>query len=862
MIHTKADVPVFAQQLSRTRGRSNFNEDRQPLSHYGLQTGDSITVHSVPEMNTPQSYRVEMLETELIVEARRYDTVEKVKQFLKEQDSRELRLSYNGEELEDHHTLAYYQAEGELLAFLREEFPLTIESACKTKCQLVANPACTVASILPRAIRKCRLEDSSDIRLVSSTAVLEPEASLSSLGLSVPVTLYLDKPFCLHVTSSLSSSFTVSVHFFDTIAVAKKEITQSSAKLLSAEIRLFWQMTELENDQKVGKVVPHEYSSISALQPEEVQISLKTHGYSDLYLPISPQESVNTFLKRHNVYSYCIVALVHNGKVLEDSLPLRQQGVSHGDNLQCYTDFSILLLDKREFKCRMLLPTQGKSLKHTIKAQERTPMKQQTLYLINSSDRLTALQSTDELHYSYEKVLLLLPGQIVLSLKNSDATCIQVAGALSDTVAEFKLRVQEANHVPSSQQRLYAGEQLLEDQLTLAACGLTHMQELSLFTENELLLQVQDSLGVVVDFLVRREKTIREIKNTMWSCGKFWFQYQKSSRLHLLRDGQELPDDLKVSKSGFAPRQRINLVMEGERMLTIRTCHSEPIVRLYRPTDTIRTVKESFAQCYFPYDTKRLDDLYLNRNLLADTATLEECLPSKCELEYLNQEENYLVYVRDLGGNVVRVGVCDEDKSILALKRKWSYRNSHRPSSVKLLYKGKVLKDAYSLGNLTPWCQLDILLQTDWLVWIKPADRPSFSIGVRPDQPVRSMKEAIKEMYPYSEPLQLVSGTVLLLDENLVSQTILRNGGTVLLHDFLSVLVFVHSHLGPTAAFVLLPSARIAHLKIFIERKLLYRREHLLLTYNQAEARNDQCLTDFPYADFLSLELSLSRLAR
>ena len=858
MIHVKADVPVFAQQISTPRGRGSINEDRQPLSHYGVQTGDSFTVYIVPEMNTPQFYRVEMLETEVRIEARRYDTVKNVKQLLREQGCTELRLSHNGEELEDHHTLAYYQVENELLAFQGEEFPLVIENACKIKCQLVASPACTVASVLPRAMGKCRLEDNSDARLVSSTAVLKPEATLSSLGLSVPATLYLDKPFNLYITSSWSA-FSLYVHFFDTVAATKKEIAQKAKESLSADMRVFWEMKELENDQRVGNAVPYENSYVSVLQQEEVLVIIKTRYYTTKYLPIGPQESVESLLKRHDVFSNRIVALVHHDKTLENSQPLIQQGVSHGDTLQGITEYSIRLLTKREFKCRVLTPAKSKSLKHSIKAQEHIPMKQQTLFRIKSSNKLEELPNTDDLDYPYVEMLLLLPGQIVLSLKNSDATCIQVAAALSDTVAEFKGRVQEANGIPSSQLRLYLGEQRLEDQQTLTACGLTHMQELFLFTENELLLRIHDSIGAVVDFLVRGKRCIKSIKKDMRGNGQFWFHYPQFYHLHLLRDGQELPNNLKVSTKNFAPGQRIHVVLEGERLLTIHTCYCEPSVRLYSPTDTIRRIKESLSGCYVEHDRKRLDDLYLNRNLLADTATLGECLPPKCELEYLNQAENYLIYVRDLGGNVVRVGVCDEDKSILALKRKWSYRNPHRPSSVKLLYKGKVLKDAYSLENLKPWCQLDLLLRTDWLVWVKPADRPSFSVGARPDQPVRSLKEAIKEVYLHSEPLRLVSGTTLLPDESIVSQTVLRNGGTVLLHDARSVLVFVHSHLGQSAAFVMSPSAHIAHLKIFIEHKFLYRRKHLLLTYNQAETRDDQCLSDFPHSDFLSLELSLMR---
>jgi hypothetical protein len=305
----------------------------------------------------------------------------------------------------------------------------------------------------------------------------------------------------------------------------------------------------------------------------------------------------------------------------------------------------------------------------------------------------------------------------------------------------------------------------------------------------------------------------------------------------------------------------VNVVLEGERLLTIHTCYSDPVVCLYPPEYTIRQVKESFSPHYVEFNMLRLDHLYLDHSLLADTATLQECVPLKCELEYLVPEESYLVYSRDLDGCVMRIGVSSTDTSILALKQKIVSRKRCRSCAVKLLYKGKMLKDAYSLENIKPWCQLDLLMPKDWLVWVKLANRPSFIVGVKPSNTVQSLKEPIKAVYPYTEPIHLVAGSVLLNDESVISETVLRNGGTVLLHDASSVLVFVHSHLGLSSAFVLSPSASISHLKISLERKLLYNRKHLVLTHNNAETKDNQRLSDFSYSDFLSLDLSL-RLAR
>ena len=861
MIHIKADVPVFAQQLSNPRGHGTINEDRKPLSHYGVQAGDSITVNIVPEMNMPQSFRVEMRTTVVSIEARPYDTVSGVKELLAKQGYSDVKLSYLGEVLEDQHTLAYYQVENELLAFQHLEFPLTIESACHTNCQIVASPTCTVASILPRAKEKCRVS-SSDARLVNDTTVLEPESTLASLSLPFPAKLYLDLPFYVYITCSTRSEFHVMVHFFDTVAMLKTEITQSFEELGKVSgLRLFWEMKELEDQERVGKALPSNNTPVTVLKPQEVLITITPQNQSNLYLPVGPQDTTPTLLKRSSLQSFHLTALMHNGKILDEHQPLRLLGVNHGDTLQCIAEYTIQMLDKREFSCQLQVPATVKSLMHVIKGQEHVLLKQQTLFVIRNATTLSEMHSGNMLDGYYWKLLLLLPGQIVLTIKRSDDSSIAVAAALSDTVAALKQRIQEVNSIPSSQQRLYLAEQLLEDDQMLSTYGLADNRTVALFSDDELLLKVHDSLNTVVDFLIHRSKSVKKIKQAMSSSGRFWFHYIPCSNLHLLQDNEELPDSLVISAKHSLPHLHVNVVLEGERLLTIHTCYSDPIVHLYPPEYTIRQVKESFSDHYVEFNMLRLDNLYLDRNLLADTATLQECVPLKCELEYLAPEENYLVYLLDLDGCVMRIGVSSSDKSILALKQKTISRKRCRPCAVKLLYKGKMLKDAYSLENIQPWCQLDLLMPKDWLVWVKLANRPSFIVGVKPSNTVQSLKGPIKAVYPYTEPIHLVAGSILLHDESIISETVLRNGGTVLLHDASSVLVFVHSHLGSSAAFVLPPSASISHLKISIERKLLYNRKHLVLTHNNAETKDNQRLSDFSYSDFLSLDLSL-RLAR
>lgn len=861
MIQCKADVPTSVQRISAPRG--TLNQDRQSLGYYGVQAGDSLTVYIVPGMNVSHGYRVETLRTAVIIEARPYDTVGHVKKLLREQGFAGVMLSCNGEILQDNHTLTYYLVQNEIFAFQENEFLVNIESVGKTKCQLVVNSACTAASILPRAIEKCPLR-SSEIRLLYNTTVLEPETSLASLGVISTATLYLDASFNVYVASSVKSNFCLPVHFFDTISVLKAEIAQASSKLTPAcDLRIFREQKELQDHERIGYAVTYEYAAVNVLKPQEILIQIAPHNSSNLYLAIGPKETVASFVKRSGLHSYRLVGLLHNGKPLDINQPMQILGVNHGDILQCITEFTVqMLVDKQEFTCQMPVPGTVKSLKHVIKREKRFPLKKQSLYRITDSSHLMETTDNQWLNSPYVKVLLLFPGEIVLSIKNSDSTIITIAAALSDTVATLKLRIQKAITVPSNQQRLYLSEQMLEEGQTLGHYRLADKQELLLFTNTEFMLKIHDSMGVIVDFLVRGNKSVSDIKREMWENEKFWFRYHYS-HLRLISCDKELPDDLIIAQSGLSANSHVNVILKGERLITIYSGNSEPITRLFPPTDTIRKVKESIAQYYAPSTMKRLDKLYLNHEILADSATLEDCLPQKCELEYLNQEEKYLVYMQDLAGKVIRVGVEEIDQSILALKRKLAYRNPYRTHSVRLIYKGKVLKDGENLKNMYPWCKLDLILRTDWLIWVKSAEKPSFRVGIKPNQSVRRLKETIKAVFPCSEPLQLVAGTALLLDEQVVSQTVLRNGGTVLLSQGKkSRFVFVRAYFGQIAAFILPFSATIACLMVQIERKFLYHRKHLVLTHNNSEVPSSQCLASFPGSDFLSFDLSLAHLVR
>ena len=854
IVHIKADVPVFAQQLSAPQ--RNLNIDRQPLSSTGLQAGDHVTVYCVPERNMPNRYVVMTLQQTFVIEARRYDIVRQVKELLRQQGCGDIRLHYKGEDLEDQHTLAYYQVESELLALTTDEFPLSIESACKSHFQLVVNSACTVASLLPRALEKCRTRHE-DVSLVHNTRPLT-DGTLLEQGITSATSLYLDQPYEVYLTSSAVNYHQVTAHYFDTTSVLKQKFADAHPQLGPADtVRLFWQMRELLPEERIGKVLPYEHSAVHVVFPQEILICVSLEFHSDIYVAIDPSETPNDLLNRQELKSLGLHQLVRTQQPLDPCKSLSLNGVQMGDILQGTAYYKVNMLDDRQITCEIQLPAIIRALKHAIKASEGIPLKKQTLYQNPNSKTLQEITSEDSIGTPHTTYLLLLPGEIVLRVKNSDESEFTVAAALSDSVAQLKVRIEKVNKVPPTLQRLYFQDQPLEDDALLSHYHLTDKQTLSFFADNETLLKVRDSAGKVVDYLVRGNLKIKDIKQDMWNCRKFWFDYQRYSNLRLYAGDRELKTKMQFSKCGLVQMQEITVKVEKERLVTIHTCHRPSVVRLFTAETTIRRLKETVSDHYVPSNLRRFDRLYFNREVVDETDTLGS-LPAQCEVEYLDQDEKYLIYMRETDGLITRVGVCEFDVSILALKQKWSQQRPFRPTSVKILHKGRVLKDAEDV-HFEPWTLMDVVTWKDWLIWVKPGTGPSFQLGVRPTDTVAGLKQAIRRVFPCSESMTLVANSVVLQDASVISSTSLRRGGTVLLRTQRSVLVFVQSLFGPRAAFILPSQATVAALKILIERKLTYRRKCQVLTYNNQEISDKRSVRSFHCADYVSVFLSLKR---
>ena len=446
------------------------------------------------------------------------------------------RLMYAGRELEDEHTLEYYN--------VQNNCTIDLEYALKPGCMLIFvkvpnrnHIALEVKATDTIKDIKHKIQDELDIPiyrqlLMFKSKSLESRCTLSSYNIQNECTLHVCQTVVDHIQITVESQsgriINLKVKVTDTIANIKTRI-QSKIGIPNNQQRLEFNGKQLEDDD----VYLSDYNILneSTLHLSYgIEILVKPWTRKTVVLKVEASdtiEDVKAKIEDKVGFSRDQQKLTFDRMQLEDERTLSDYGI----DMECTLDLEVLLkiiiktqLEKY-LSLHVELSSTIESIKESIQNIEGIPISLQQL--VFNGKQLEDVCTLCNYNIQMDSIIHLVLQDMQIYVKMPIERTITLKVRTSDTVQHMKAMIQDIEGIPPDQQRLVLSEtELLEDACTLFEYRIQNESTLDLIMKG-MQIYIKTPTGKVITLEVQAIDTIESVKSEIKGKEGFLVEEQR-----------------------------------------------------------------------------------------------------------------------------------------------------------------------------------------------------------------------------------------------------------------------------------------------------------------------------------------------